>query len=316
MSSDHNKSNQIALALETIKLLCEKPRWRKDLEERLSEFLEEQSLSVGNIRQKLDRLLRKLRDCGFEIDSAPNRPYELVESSFPVMLSTQQRQALGMAADFLAEMGFSVPAGQIIRIGHNPSEQPVKVNFNPPVDYGESPIREVVRQLQERFEKKCRFTIRYCSSRGQAKIWDIDRSELRFHDGVLYLFAFLPDWSSHRLIEQNVPLRVDRIQSVNAASNIPWSLFNFPTLKIRYRLSGPLGSYKHRRANELEIERDTDGKFVEIEAREDCLFWFRQRILKYGANAQIIEPQWLAEMIKNELQKAYEAYCQMDTARE
>ncbi|MEO0966990.1 MAG: hypothetical protein AAFX80_01320 [Cyanobacteria bacterium J06639_18] len=28
--------------------------------------------------------------------------------------------------------------------------------------------------------------------------WDIDRSELRLHDGTLDLFAFVPDWNSWR----------------------------------------------------------------------------------------------------------------------
>jgi hypothetical protein len=90
-------------------------------------------------------MIAKLRACGFEIRSAPNRPYELVESSFPVILSTEQRQALALAAYFLSDMGFSAQASQIIRIGKlTEADLPtdVKVNFSPPVDYSEDKLEE------------------------------------------------------------------------------------------------------------------------------------------------------------------------------
>jgi hypothetical protein len=78
----------------------------------------------------------------------------------------------------------------------------------------------IVSQLQERFQQQCRYTIRYQSKPGQARIWDIDRSELRLHDGTLYLFAFVPDWRSYRFdywpnIDQNLIFRLDKIFDVS-----------------------------------------------------------------------------------------------------
>ncbi len=315
-SKNYDQYNQVAFALEIIRLLSEQPYKRDDLATLLSDFLEQHEKPSDDILQKLSRTIRKLRDCGFEIRSAPNRPYELIESSFPVILSTDQRQALALAAYFLSDMGFSAQASQIIRLGKlTPADLPtnVKVNFSPPVDYSEDKLEETVRKLQERFRQQRRYSIRYRSSQGNEQNWDCDKSELRLHNGVLYLFAFIPDFSPRFIekrpnVEQNLMLRVDRILSIRAASATPWSLLNFPSLEVVYRMSGPLSTYQPRRANERELQRDPEGKFVEISAREDYLFWFRQRILQYGSNVQILEPDWLAGQIVKELQEAWKRY--------
>ncbi|UBF30156.1 WYL domain-containing protein (plasmid) [Kovacikia minuta CCNUW1] len=316
VSKKDNNSNQFGFALEIVKLLAEKPRRREDLATLLSAFLEKNEKSAEDILQKLTRTIAKLRACGFEIRSAPNCPYELVESSFPVILSTEQRQALALAAYFLSDMGFSAQASQIIRIGkltEGDLPKDVKVNFSPPVDYSEDKLEETVRKLQERFRQQCRYTIRYRSSQGNEQNWDCDRSELRLHNGVLYLVAFIPDFSPRYIekrpnVEQNLAFRVDRILSVRAASTTSWSLFSFPTLEIYYRMSGALGTYQPRRANERELLRDTQANFVEVATHEDYLFWFRQRILQYGANVRILQPEWFAQQIAQELEQASTSY--------
>ncbi|MBD2045885.1 WYL domain-containing protein [Coleofasciculus sp. FACHB-64] len=313
MSSDYN---QIAFALEILKLLAEQPRKREELGNLLSEFLEHHGKASGDVVQKLTRTIRQLRGCGFEIKSAPHHPYELLESNFPVILSTEQRQALAMAAYFLADMGFSAQASQIIRIGKlSPTDQPpnVKVDFSPPVDYCDNQLDIIVCQLQERFKQQCRYTIRYKNPQGDERTWDMDRSELRLHNGVLYLFALVPDFPCRYIqtrpnIEQNVTFRVDRITSVGAASHIRWVFSSFPTLKVYYRMSGPLSTYQPRRNQEVVQHRDPQGKFVDIVTQEDCLFWFRQRILQYGSNAQVLKPEWLAQLIGTEFMKGHEKY--------
>ncbi len=318
LSKNDNNYNQLAFALEILKLLAEKPCKREELATLLSDFLEQHEKSAEDILQKLTRTIRRLRDCGFEIRSAPNRPYELVESSFPVILTREQRQALALAAYFLSDMGFSAQASQITRIGKlTEADLPtdVKVNFSPPVDYSEDRVEETVRTLQQRFRQQCRYTIRYRSNRGNEQNWDCDRSELRLHNGVLYLFAFIPDFSPRLIekrpnVEQNFAFRVDRILAVRAASTTPWSLFHFPTLEVHYRMSGALGSYQPRRANEQELLRDGNGNWVEIAAQEDYLFWFRQRMLQYGSNVQILEPEWLAQQIAQELERARAVYAE------
>ncbi|MFW6296025.1 MAG: helix-turn-helix transcriptional regulator [Halothece sp.] len=317
MSSQGNsRYNQIAFALEILKLIAEKPRKRDELAELLSAFLEQQGIFREDIPQKLTRTIRQLRDCGFRIKSAPHHPYELVESNLPLLLSQQQRQALYMAAHFLADMGFSEQAGQILRIGNlTEADFPpdVKGDFSPPVDYSHNQLSFKIQQLQQRFERQYRYTIRYEDSQRNEQTWDLDRSELRLHNGVLYLFALVPDAPSYHLkkrpnVEQNRLFRIDRIKFVGAASSTRWFYPQFPTLNIRYRMSGPLAKYQPRRGHERVIERNREAKYVDIETTEDHLFWFRQRVFQYGANAQVLEPQWLAEDLRNELEKAYLNY--------
>lgn len=315
-SKTSNDYNQIAFALEILRLLAEKPRRREELADLLSVFLEQHGKSPDNadVKQKLTRTIRKLRDCGIEIESGTHSPYKLVESNFPVLISSEQREALALAAYFLADMGFSAQASQIQRINNlTESDIPsfVKVDFSPPVDYSDRNSNTIVRQLQERFVQQCRYTIRYQSKQGEGRIWDIDRSELRLHDGLLYLFAFIPDWRSWRFdhwhnIDQNHLFRLDKIASVGAASGTRWVSCDFPTLKVRYRTSGQLAHYQPRRKDEVVISSDPEGKFREIETTIDYWFWFRQRILKYGANAQILSPQSLADEIKKEYKKIWE----------
>jgi hypothetical protein len=68
----------------------------------MADFLDKHGQSSDDIDQKVSRTIRKLRDCGFNINSAPNRSYELVESSFPVLLSPKQRESLALAAYVLS----------------------------------------------------------------------------------------------------------------------------------------------------------------------------------------------------------------------
>ena len=309
-----NSYNQIAFAFSILELLAEKPRKRDELSDFLSKILETQGNSEGDTKQKLTRTIRKLRDCGIEIKSAPHHPYELVESNFPVILSTEQRQALAIAAYFLADMGFSKEASQVKRIG-NITELDIpsfiKVDFSPPVDYSEDKLEEIVRELQERFLQKRRYTIRYQSKSGEGRIWDVDRSELRLHNGTLYLFAFIPDWHSYRFnhwynIDQNQMFRLDRIANVGAASDTHWISTDFPTLKVRYRMSGQLWNYQPRRKDEVIVCKNSEEKYCDIEATIDYWFWFRQRILKYGKNARILSPEKFAE----EIEKEYREICE------
>ncbi|MDV3353122.1 WYL domain-containing protein [Leptothoe sp. LEGE 181152] len=306
--------DQFAFALELLKHLSKKPLQRDELVKKLEFFLSQQNLSLEDPGQKVSRTIRKLRQCGFDIKSAPNRPYELVQSSFPVVLTPDQREALALAAYILDDMGFSSQSSQILQIsGFEQSQLPsqVKVNFSPPVDYGEDRLDTVVQTLQDRFQKHRRYTIRYRSSSGQERPWDLDRSELRLHNGVLYLFAYAPDFSArHHDVEKNQIFRVDRILTVGAASNIPWGRLTFPSIDLTYRMTGPLGRYQPRRANETIIKRDSakTSQWVEISTTEESLFWFRQRLLQYGENIRLLAPEWFVKKIAAEMLRSAQNY--------
>jgi predicted DNA-binding transcriptional regulator YafY len=311
-SKNDNNSNQLGFMLELLKLLAEKPCKKAELEILLSD----RGFEAGDLSQKITRAISKLRDCGFEIKAAPNRPYELVTSVFPVILAEEQRQALAMASELLASLGFSAEAGHIHRIGNfqKPKSPGLRTDFHPPTDYSEDKTNEIVRQLQQRFQQKRRFVVWYRNNKGKETFWDLDKSELRLHNGVLYLFALVPDFRSYHLetrpnAEQNITLRVDRITRVGGISQTLWTYSKFPTLDITYRLTGDLASYRPRRPHETVISSLETTEYVDILTQEDCIFWFRQRMLQYGASARVLNPDWVAKGVRDALKKAHDNYC-------
>lgn len=308
--------NQLAFALEILKLLAEKPRYRQELSDLMAEYLEKQGSTTKDVLQKVTRTIHKLRECGFDIESAPHHPYILKNSNFPVILSTEQRQALYYSAYFLNNMGFSAQASQIYRIGNlSDSDRPsnVKVDFHPPIDYSATLIEKTVQTLQERIETGCYYQIRYKNSQGEENHFDLGLSELRFHNGVLYLFAYVPS-ASYKYsdkgynFEQNYLFRIDRVTYIYPSSNSMWFWQTFPTVKIRYRMTGALANYKPRRHHERVIAQNLDERYVEIETEEDYLFWFRQRILQYGKNVQVLSPSWLVKHLAEELEETWQNY--------
>lgn len=313
MSSIHDKSNQLNFALEILKLLAEKPLKKSELMVALSD----RGFENIDLSQKITRTISKLRDCGFHIKSAPNRPYTLVKSAFPIILSQEQQQALAMACELLANLGFATEASHIYQIArfHQQPKSFITTDFHPPTNYSQENINQILEQLQERFTQKRCFVIWYRNSKGEQRWWDLDKSELRLHNGVLYVFALIPTFRTRNIdtkpnAEQNVILRVDRITRVGPASQTPWTYSKFPRLDITYRLMGDLANYKPRRTHETIISPPEITEYVDILTQEDCIFWFRQRILQYGANARVLNPDWLAKQVEETLQKAYYNYSQ------
>jgi predicted DNA-binding transcriptional regulator YafY len=306
--------SQIAFALEILKLLSEKPYRRKELVEKLSDFFHLRGMLSDDIDipQKLTRMIAKLRESGFEIQSAPNRPYILTKSNFPIIISSDQREALAMAVYVLDSMGFTGQSGQITQLIGNTSPAPpsqLHFNFNPPIDYSEEHIEILVATLQQRIQQRRRYIITYRSRHGNEKTWDLDRSELRFHNGVLYLFAHAPDDPNahNHIVEKNKLFHINRIIKIGAASEIPWGILHFPTITLRYRMSGELANYQPRRNHERIIAQDPSS-WIEIETQEDYLFWFRQRLLQYGESVKLIEPNWYVRQIAKTLQRSAQQY--------
>lgn len=308
------KFNQLTFAIAILEKLAEKPYTPKVLGLELAEFLTEHGESTDDILRRISRAIKKLRDSGFEIRSAPNRPYELIKSNFPLILTPAQRDALVLAARALADMGFSSEASELLPLSgfddRSIPDQP-RFSFSPPVDYSEERLATQVETLLTRFQQQHQYTIRYRSSNGQLSTWNLDRSELRLHNGVLYLLAHVPSLSvKHHDVERNRLFRVDRIQHINAPSGVAWSRLWIPSLSLVYKMSGPLGTYQPRRANETVLDRDSanPSKWVKIQTKETYLFWFRQRLLQYGKNVKLLSPEWFVRQIASELKVMAQQY--------
>lgn len=306
--------SHIGFALHILQLLADRDRDRQELLYLVEDFFDRSDRQLDDVRQKFDRTLRELRECGFEIEC---RPYRLVESNFPVILSASQRQALYRGADFLTDLGFTSEAKLLTRlIQQSESQTPVEIrgDFAPPADYSESRLSSLLLELQQRCAQQYRFTIDYIDSQKKRYRFDLDRCELRLHDGAVYLFAFVPDFQPKHpvtgggLVRNNCLFRVDRIQEIGSVSSSSWVMSSFPAANIRYRLTGPLALYEPRRPHEKVLQRNKKKKYVDIETVEDYPFWFRQRIMRYGGNARVLEPDWMVEEVATELRRAASLY--------
>ena len=295
--------------LHLLACLARGPVRRQDLATELGHYLESIGQLSSDPTQKLDRALRKLRSCGFEIDSAPHRPYQLRASNFPVLLTPSQRQAIAKANHLFQQMGFSAEAAELaplLAAADLEQAADLSTDFSPPADYSDPRLSEILSDLRDRLNQQRRFTIRYRGSQGSEAIYDLDRSELRLHDGILYLFAWVPDlppWQQSRPLEpvdRNRLFRLDRIQQVNRAADVAWLASDFPTLTVRYQLLGPLAGYQPRRPRERVIARYPEQGTVTLESQEDYPFWFQQRLMRYREHAILLEPAWLvAEIVQS-----------------
>jgi predicted DNA-binding transcriptional regulator YafY len=299
--------HQIAFALAILKLLADRPMKRSELILALGD----RGFTATDLLQKISRTIVKLRQCGLKIHSAPNRPYELSHSNFPVILSADQQQALSLGAYVLDDMKFGTEAGHLRQIGQletDLSKVPLKVNFSPPVDYSDTKVQEWITSLQERIAARRRFAIRYRAGNGDENNWDCDRSELRLHNGTLYLFAHVPNVAQrHSPIDRNRIFRVDRLITIHPCSDICWGMPEFPTETFHYCMTGPLAHYKPRRVHE-QVVKEKEGILVEIATQESNWFWFRQRLLQYGQYCRLLSPRWAIEQIKDELNQVVKQY--------
>ena len=308
------KFNQFTFAIAILQKLSERPYTPKALGLALTDFFAEHGESSDDILRRISRAIRKLRESGFEIRSAPNRPYELITTNFPLILTSAQREALALAAHVLADMGFSAQASELLPLsGFDNDSLPKQpcFSFSPPVDYSEDQLSSKVATLLERFKQQRQYTIRYRNSSGQLNTWNLDRSELRLHNGVLYLLAYVPALPvENHDVQRNRLFRVDRIEHINPSSQTAWCRLYIPSLALIYRMSGPLGSYQPRRDTETVLSRDSASapKWVEIETKETYLFWFRQRLLQYGQNVEVRSPDWFVAQIACELKAMAQRY--------
>jgi predicted DNA-binding transcriptional regulator YafY len=311
--------SQLSFILQLLKHLCHSPISREELITKLSLDLDEMGHAGGDVKQKLDRSLKKLRSCGFEIESAPHHPYHLKQSHFPLLLTSKQRGAIATARHLLEQLGFAQEAAELqllLKSNDEPDIASLEADFSPPVDYSQPQLATILDQLRDRITQQQRFIIDYQGSGGDRRHYDLDHCELRLHQGVLYLFAIVPtppQWTlpKHRptqFFDRNQPFRVDRILQVFPSSGDSWTYSSFGTLTIRYQLQGPLGTYQPRRPQETVIERHPDRKIVIIEAEEDYVFWFIQRIMRYREHCQILDPDWLRNQHQQTIQKMLDNY--------
>jgi predicted DNA-binding transcriptional regulator YafY len=128
----------------------------------------------------------------------------------------------------------------------------------------------------------------------------VEPHEIEFYDRHFYLVAYAP------IYRQVFDFRIDRIQhdeTFQKLDRLPPGLgHSRAPVASRYRLAAEVarGGISRRFAEQRVVEMLPNGDvIVEAQGRSD--FFIIQTLLRYRANAELLEPAWLRERMREEV---------------
>src|SRR5690349_14885906 len=130
--------------------------------------------------------------------------------------------------------------------------------------------------------------------------------EIEFYERHFYLVAYT--YSSR----QTLDFRIDRIkaETFRALERLPPGMEHMRrSVTFRYRLAAELarGEISQRFERQRVVERLPNGDaIVEAEGRSD--FFIVQTLLRYRANAELLEPEWLRRKMMEEVAQLARLY--------
>lgn len=177
--------------------------------------------------------------------------------------------------------------------------------LQPAIDY--SPYNENFLKLEEAISVRAPIQFRYRSSKGTELLHNyVEALEIEFYDRHFYLVGYS---SRSKHVHD---FRIDRIREIQKVSDQrlpPGSLHQRQLISFRYRLSKDLaqGEISQRFDDQRIVERLDNGDAI-IEAKGRSDFFIIQTLLRYRSNAELLEPAWLRDQLKEEVRKLSEIY--------
>lgn len=176
--------------------------------------------------------------------------------------------------------------------------------IRPAIDY--SPYAEVIEKLEHAIAVRQPVSFCYRSASGKSKHYPwVEPSDIEFYDRHFY-FVGLP-----RGKEQMYDFRIDRISELVGLDQRlpPGTERKRPLITFRYRLAAMLaqGGISERFENQRVIERLPNGDVI-IEAQGRSEFFVIQTLLRYRANAELLEPAELRARMAREVRGLMELY--------
>jgi predicted DNA-binding transcriptional regulator YafY len=179
----------------------------------------------------------------------------------------------------------------------------------PAIDY--APHAGSIAQLERSIAVRQPVRFRYLPTSGRERMHaHVEPYEIEFYDRHFYLVG----WTS--LSRQIHDFRVDRIRDLTGLDQRlpPGSERERPLIAFRYRLAAALaqGELSQRFEGQRIVERLENGDvIVEAQGRSD--FFIIQTLLRYRANAELLDPPWLRAKLAEEVRRLAELY-QRDVA--
>ncbi len=174
----------------------------------------------------------------------------------------------------------------------------------PAIDY--RPYSETIETLERAIALREPICFRYRSTRGREREHSyVEAYDLEFYERHFYLVAY------SSLSRQINDFRIDRISQIATSQQRlpPGSERERRLIRFRYRLAPVLaqGELSQRFEQQRIVEHLADGSvIVEAEGRSD--FFIIQTLLRYRANAELLEPDWLRERMAAEIREMLGLY--------
>ncbi len=269
---------------------------------------------LGLSGSRISKDVRSLEDLGISVSRAGHR-YVVADNEFPVMVSSDEAEALLLAHQVLLKSGLPeeqqllsvihrIP--EAIRAAVGASEAGVgEIDF-PPASVDTHPFVEQMAGLRKAIRSGRMFRITYESQRARrgregSRVRRIDRAELIFV-GTVYLNAWevLPDGSYQPRV-----FRLDRIMTVEPLAT-PVSKVYPPMFEYVYRLSATMAGMVSRPPGAVVTPLD-DGR-VEVRARAKTDLLAQMHVLRYGADAEVLAPESLRLAVAEVFQRGAGLY--------
>lgn len=171
-------------------------------------------------------------------------------------------------------------------------------------------------QISELIEKKRTFVLTYTNPDGSTQDWTVRYAEINIREECEYLDAWCEeetqklDGSELDAIAHNTCFRFDRMANYRV-DDARWRKEGLDTVLAKVAFYG-------RPAFEM-VEKATGAKDIAIRLNvtEDgivetvaiaSVFWFLRSVLKYGGDAEIVEPKSLRVKMKENLKKTLARY--------
>lgn len=183
---------------------------------------------------------------------------------------------------------------------------PLRMALTTAIDY--EPHRPTLRALQRALDRGRRVRFDYQPLDGPRRLYRVvDPAELRFSQGHFYLIAYIPE------IDHTLEFRVDRIASGSVQLRPDRAAPRArPPIRFTYRQAARIARHgvSERFANQ-RVEPQPDGSAL-VHAEGHSAFRIIQELLRYGEQAELLEPEWLRLEMARTIERMAALYLDAD----
>jgi predicted DNA-binding transcriptional regulator YafY len=266
-------------------------------------------------RRMIDRDVEHLKALGIVVERGRTRPPIYTLRGGTPIFSAEELRALALIRD---TFGDRHPQSASIRTlldmltaglsleqqAEYMRRQASRAPLQPAIDY--TPYAATIARLEQAISRREIVSFHYTNSRGQGGTHQVEPYEIEYFERHFYLVAY------YHGTRQLLDYRVDRVADIRTVQTLPHYLSHTRErrpIAFRYRLAADLarGEISRRFENQRVVERLPNGDvIVEAEGRSD--FFIIQALLRYRANAELLEPDWLREKMLAEVANLAQVY--------